>query len=267
MSEFSILAAFAHPDDETILAGGLIGMFSARGGKVHILLATRGEGGELGEPPITERSRLGFVRELELRCAAEALGAHSVTFLNYIDPEVGKDEALYPFEADLESLSQEIAAAMRATRAQALLTHGSNGEYGHPAHILMHQASKFALQSAWGTGIPLYTIAADFPDHPRPRLANQGDPAHFIVDVSPWLATKLKAAECHRTQHALFVRRSSQEAGRALALSEVLMPVESLHRAWPPAGEYGDDPVARFLREHCHEALISDDLKHLPEHP
>jgi hypothetical protein len=44
----------------------------------------------------------------------------------------------------------------------------------------------------------------------------------------------LAAAACLRTQRALFLRRSSPEAGRQLRLEEVLMRQESLHRAWPP---------------------------------
>lgn len=260
MTDLSILAAFAHPDDETILAGGILAMLATQGAAVHILSATRGEGGELGEPPITERSQLGQVREAELRCAAEALGAKSVLFLDYLDPVVGADEALFPFQADFEGLALEIGSSVAATKANAVITHGSDGEYGHPAHTLMHKACKFALQSAWGNSMPLYGISADFPEHPRPRLANKADPADFVVDVEPWLPMKLKAAECHLTQAALFVRRSSEEAGRPMALAEVLMQVESLHRAWPPVEAQVSDVLARFLRETCVHALIVDDL-------
>ena len=222
VAELTLLAAFAHPDDETILAGGLLAMLANRGAVLHLLVATRGEGGELGEPALAERSGLGQVRSLELRCAAGELGIQSVIFLDYIDPLVGEGEELYPFEADFESLTQEITAAMHATQANALLTHGSDGEYGHPAHALMHRACKFALQSDWGGSVPLYAISADYPDHPRPRLANKHDPAHFVIDIEPWVSTKLQAAACHRSQAALvrtplFSRsRASLELGGSL---------------------------------------------------
>ena len=75
MVDLTVLAVFAHPDDETILAGGILAMLAEQGATLHLLLATRGEGGEPGEPPLTERSQLGMVREAELRCAAEKLGA------------------------------------------------------------------------------------------------------------------------------------------------------------------------------------------------
>ena len=260
MDELVVLAAFAHPDDETIFAGGTLAMLVDRGATLHILLATRGEGGELGEPPITDRPGLGAIREHELRCAAESLGATSVLFLDYVDPLVGEDESLHPFKADLETLADEIGAAFQATQAQVLITHGSNGEYGHPAHALMHRACMLGLQASMGVSAPLYTVSASFPEHPKPRLVNKDDPAHFIINIEPWLKIKLQAAECHRTQSALFVRRSSQAAGHSMSLVQVLMRVESLHRAWPAQDHAAGDPLAVFLRERCGDALILDTL-------
>jgi LmbE family N-acetylglucosaminyl deacetylase len=259
--ELNILAAFAHPDDETILAGGTLAMLTDRGARLHLLLATRGEGGELGEPPLVDREGLGLQREQELNCAAEALGATSVVFLDYIDPLMGEDESLHPFEANFETLAEEIGAAMQATTANVLITHGSNGEYGHPAHVLMHRAGLLGLQVCTGTAAPLFTISPNFPDHPRPRLANRDDRAHFILNIEPWLPIKLKAAECHRTQGALFVRRSSQEAGRRLSLDQVLMKLEGLHRAWPPLETRKVDPLTQFLRRRCRDALLIDQLE------
>ncbi len=76
----------------------------------------------------------------------------------------------------------------------------------------------------------LYTFAANFPEHPRPRLANADDPADLVLDVSPVLDKKEAAALCHKTQNPLFVRRRSQELGRPVTVREALLTVESLHR-------------------------------------
>ncbi len=48
----NILAFFAHPDDETMLCGGTLALLARAGARVHLLIATRGEGGENGEPPV-----------------------------------------------------------------------------------------------------------------------------------------------------------------------------------------------------------------------
>jgi LmbE family N-acetylglucosaminyl deacetylase len=104
---------------------------------------------------------------------------------------------------------------------------------------------------SFGEGAPrLYTAAASFPEHPKPRLSNKDDPADLVLDVSAALEQKQQAALCHRTQHALFVRRASKEAGRQLTVPEVIVKVESLHRAYPPIeeGRLSDDPIAELLK-------------------
>jgi LmbE family N-acetylglucosaminyl deacetylase len=173
------------------------------------------------------------VREDELRCAAKALGAASLELMDYIDPTVGPGDALFPFSEDVLTLTGQLVAAIRHRGANALLAHGPNGEYGHPAHILVHKAAQMAVEQM-GSGAPLfYTVQGAFENHPHPRLANVDAPAHLLVDVASVLEQKTAAAMCHRTQHALFVRRGSEEAGRLLTVAEVVQPVESLHRIHP----------------------------------
>jgi LmbE family N-acetylglucosaminyl deacetylase len=236
-----VLAFFAHPDDETILAGGALALLAHAGAQVHYLCATRGEGGEAGEPPLCELSELGAVREGEMVCAVQALGGRSLTFLDYIDPRVGADNQLFAYTDDLPFLAGQVAASIRQFQAKAVLTHGANGEYGHPAHMLSHQAARLAVQSFWqqpGDLRPvMYSVSAMHAHHPRPRLANKDESAHLVLDVTPALPAKTQAALCHRTQHALFVRRASQEAGRKLSVPEVILRVESLHRAFPEVSQ------------------------------
>jgi LmbE family N-acetylglucosaminyl deacetylase len=248
----NILAFFAHPDDETVFAGGALALLAQQGAQVHFLCATRGEGGETGEPPLCTQEQLGEVREQELICAVQALGGRSLTFLGYTDPRVGAREELFPYTQDLTFLAGQVAATIRQFQIEAVITHGSRGEYGHPAHQLNHRASRLAVESLWqgngsGKSPLLYTVSASFPEHPRPRLVNPDDPADIILDITPVLDSKTKALLCHRTQHALFVRRSSQEAGRQLTVPEVAQRRESLHRVIPPWDGTQKDRLAEML--------------------
>ena len=140
---------------------------------------------------------------------------------------------------------------MRRLRPGIVLTHGRDGEYGHPAHKLLHRATWAAFQR-WlatnpverqdvrrgprqavnGRETSLYTIAAAIPGL-QDRLFNDSEPADLILELerTPWLDAKEAAALCHRTQHALF-KRSKQ----AKTVRQVLRRVESLHRHWPPNG-------------------------------
>jgi LmbE family N-acetylglucosaminyl deacetylase len=243
----NIIALFAHPDDETMLAGGTLALLAQNGASVHYLCATRGEGGEIGEPPLCTQEQLGEVREKEMACAVQALGGRSLTFLDYVDPRVGADNTLFAYSDNLTELVEQVAAQIRQFDAQIVISHGSNGEYGHPAHLLTHQAAHMAIESLDGGGPGFYTTAAIFPEHPRPRLANPDDPADLILDVTPALDQKTQAALCHRTQHALFVRRASEEAGHSLSVPEVIMKVESLRQWQAPGHQRGQDSLTTLL--------------------
>ena len=173
-------------------------------------------------------------------CAVGKLGGKSLTFLGYVDPTVGPGDELYAPEHDPIMLSGQIIASLKQTGAQVLLTHGSNGEYGHPAHRLVHTAAMVAVASL-GEAAPLaYSFAASYPSHPYPRLSNADDPADVVVDVSGYLDQKEAAALCHVTQTALFVRRRSEAAGHPLSVREVLLPAEAFRRQWPAHPVAGD---------------------------
>ena len=75
----TILAISAHPDDESLFAGGTLALYAEQGHQVYILETTRGEGGEVGEPPLTTKDNLGAYREQEVRKAARALGVRPMS--------------------------------------------------------------------------------------------------------------------------------------------------------------------------------------------
>jgi LmbE family N-acetylglucosaminyl deacetylase len=245
----NVLTFYAHPDDETMMAGGALALLARQGAKIHYYSATRGEGGETGDPPLCSNEQLGEVREAELVCAVKALGGSSLTFLGYVDPRVGPGDMLFAFEANLTLLAGQIAASIQQHQPLAIFGHGSSGEYGHPAHILMHQAVSIAVASLGQQAPLLYTSNAIYPGHPRPRLANQNDPAHLVLDISSVHAQKVQAALCHKTQNAMFVRNSSKDAGRTLTIAELVPTQESFHRVHPavPEGAQPEDEIMRAL--------------------
>ena len=95
-----ILLIFAHPDDESFIAGGLVRRHADRGAETALVTATRGDAGRVGEPPLCRREELPAVREAELRRAAGILGIADVHLLDYRDkhlaeaPAAGMREAL-----------------------------------------------------------------------------------------------------------------------------------------------------------------------------
>jgi LmbE family N-acetylglucosaminyl deacetylase len=130
----------------------------------------------------------------------------------------------------------------RQRRADLLITHGGDGEYGHPAHQLVNRAVIEGARHLLPNTL-VYTVAAHVPSI-EDRLWNQSEPAHFALDIRPWGEQKVAAMECHRSQHALFKRRKQLKTVR-----EALRTVESVRRARPDThGEPPDDVFARLLR-------------------
>jgi N-acetylglucosamine malate deacetylase 2 len=244
----NILAFFAHPDDETMLCGGTLALLAAAGARVHYLSATRGEGGEVGDPPLCTQAELGQVREAEMACAVQALGGASLDFSWIMSTRwLGLKTRSSHFEAELEQVVDALTRHIRLRNIGALLTHGKNGEYGHPAHKLVNLAASLAV-AALGEAAPLlYHGQAAFEGHPKPHLMNKDEPAHLVLETAPVKDAKTAAALCHRTQHALFVRRASEREGRPVAVPEVITTLESLHRAYPPVDGQVQDQLARLL--------------------
>ncbi|MGD9350574.1 MAG: hypothetical protein PVF71_13020, partial [Desulfobacterales bacterium] len=58
----------------------------------------------------------------------------------------------------------------------------------------------------------------------RERILNQDDEADIIVDTSPWHDTKVAAALCHKTQHAMFLRNSG-----APSVADMVWKTEAFH--------------------------------------
>ena len=240
----NVLFVGAHPDDETVMAGGTLALLHAQGVATHLVCVTDGRGGGTsGVPGMDTPEALARARVEELRCATIALGFTNVTQLGYIDPVMGPGEELYGFEADENTLAAQIAAHIRERAADVVLTHGTDGEYGHPAHRQVHRIVLRAVREH-ALKVVVYGVAGWVPDIDD-RLWNHSDPAHLALDVTPWIAAKHAAMLCHRTQFDSFTRRRHLKT-----VEEATRQIESFHRHWPPTpvSDTPDDAFAVLLR-------------------
>ena len=191
----TLLAVFAHPDDESFRPGGTLALLARRGVGVQVLIATRGQAGSRGNPPLCAPEELPAMRENELRCACSALGIQPPLLLDYQDGQLT--------EADPEGLAAQILQVVKATRPQVMLTFGADGLSGHPDHIAIGQAAAEAFRRAEDVAA-LYTLAV-----PRSLAESLGmkqiravpdEAIALAVDVSAVWDAKMTAIRCHRTQ-------------------------------------------------------------------
>jgi LmbE family N-acetylglucosaminyl deacetylase len=232
----SLLAVFAHPDDESIACGGLLAMCSDRGVRVVLLCATHGENnhGVRDEVWFEQRAR-------ELHEASAILGVQDVILLDYRD-------GFLPWAGDL---SDRIEEEIRRLRPDAVLTFGKDGLYWHPDHIAICEATTAAVDSLDDEAPALYYVT--MPPGQMRRIVDElwsaeesvaaasplfgmanpdafgvgATPPSLIIDVTACAPRKLAALKCHRSQingNGL-ARMSDADAAR-------LLGIEHLHR--PP---------------------------------
>jgi len=120
-----ILSIWAHPDDETYLAGGVMAAAVAGGQPVTCVSATAGELGT--DDPVTwPPERLGRVRRWEAGAAMSILGVTDHRFLGLPDGGL----------ADLDPAGPvaQLAALMTEVAPDTILTFGPDGRTFHPDH-------------------------------------------------------------------------------------------------------------------------------------
>jgi N-acetylglucosamine malate deacetylase 2 len=209
----TLLAVFAHPDDESFRPGGTLALLARRGVRVQVLTATRGGAGSRGNPPLCAPEELPAMRENELRCACSALGIQPPLLLDYQDGQLT--------EADPEGLAAQILQVVKATRPQVMLTFGADGLSGHPDHIAIGQAAAEAFRRAEDVAA-LYTLAV-----PRSLAESLGmkqiravsdESIALAVDVSTAWEAKMSAIRCHRTQSGESPILNAPEARQRLFL-------------------------------------------------
>jgi len=140
----STLVCFhAHPDDEAISTGGVMAQAAAAGHRVVLVVATRGEVGEVGDGFLAPGEQLWERRVAEVTAAAGVLGVQRLEFLGYRDSGmIGTPENDDPscfWQAGVDDAAGKLAAILDEERADALTIYDEDGVYGHPDHIQVHR--------------------------------------------------------------------------------------------------------------------------------
>jgi N-acetyl-1-D-myo-inositol-2-amino-2-deoxy-alpha-D-glucopyranoside deacetylase len=208
----SVLLVHAHPDDETIATGALIAEMVARGIRVSLLTATRGERGEVVPGPLAGlagTAALTAAREHELQRATAILGVTQQFWLGepparaaglavrryrdsgmtWIRPGLAGPaddvEAEALALAPLDEVAADVAALITVLRPASIISYDSGGGYGHPDHVRLHVA---VLQACRRVGTPFAEIRHEQAD------------ADEWFDLGRRLTTVTAALRCHASQ-------------------------------------------------------------------
>jgi LmbE family N-acetylglucosaminyl deacetylase len=233
----TLLAVFAHPDDETFGTGGTLAHYARQGVDVHLVCATRGEVGE-APPDLKGFVSIADMRSNELMCASNILGLESVSFLGYRDSGMlgssnnSHPDALATQPTDI--VARQVAAFIRRLKPNVVVTFDPIGGYRHPDHIAIQRATVEAIRIAADAaqeieGLPPHVpqklyystfsrrflraavrvlqLARQDPHHfgknrdiDIASLVDVEYPIHARVSTRDVIAQKQRAFECHSSQ-------------------------------------------------------------------
>lgn len=222
MTPMSLMAVFAHPDDEAFGTGGTLSRYADEGCDVFVVTATRGEAGQIAEPSLATPANLPTVRERELRCSCQQYNVHPPHFLDYLD---GQLTVVHQGQA-----VGKLVRLIRQLKPDVLVTFGPDGIYGHYDHIAVHRWATIAFDLAADPDCfpdletcephqvqKLYyrvssqeSMDARRQNGQRPAVMMDGVPFPFVgvpmdqittvIDVSDFVDAKLRGILCHATQ-------------------------------------------------------------------
>ncbi len=260
-SKRRLLISLAHPDDESFGMAGTIARYANEDVDVYLIISTNGDVGEVDPEYLEGYASIAEKRLAELNCATQTLGVTRLYTFGYRDSGMaGTPDNNHPdslFSAGVDVVADQIAEIIREVRPHVVVTFDPYGGYGHPDHIVMHQATVQAFDTVKGeTDQPqkLYFMTFDrrwlkllvrvlplFGQNPAEwgrnkdidlrEIAAHSYPIHARLDNRPYAQIAEQARLCHASQ--LPGGESPKKVGQ-LIQAWLFGTEETYMRAYPP---------------------------------
>lgn len=204
----TLLAVFAHPDDEQVVSP-MLARYAREGVKVVLAIATDGQKGVRQHAGISAGEALATARAGEARCACERLGIEPPILIGI------EDGALHQQENKVKARDQ-VAKLLSALKPDAVVTWGPDGVTGHTDHRMISNIVTEVIQRG-GAGVTSSLFYAGLPAERLPALkdAAGGKPLplpdvavvaerYLPVRIAYTDADARSAAEslaCHKSQY------------------------------------------------------------------
>lgn len=208
----SVLAIFAHPDDELFIAP-VLSRYAKEGVDCHLAIVTDGRFGVAPHMNGLDGDELANLRREELLSAARELGIQPPILMNFADGFSHKTPELKPALQDVSNLYDEVLKLINDLQPTALITFGPDGVYGHPDHTTVGNVVTTVFQAMHpGTKMQLYypgICLQDFPELFDPDSSEADrtlyglDAAHLPIKIT-FSDADAEAAHrslsCHQSQ-------------------------------------------------------------------
>ena len=176
----TLMAIFAHPDDEIVISP-ILSKYQKEGVNIHLVIVTDGSKGVTPHANIPAGELLAKTRAEEALCVTKTLGIHSPIFLNYIDGDLALKE-------NINSLDEKIDSLFKKYRPNTVISFGPGGQYGHPDHRIVSNVVTEVFQRE--TSESLQNLL--YYGYPK-EISNTN--VSFNTDLVQWLNDNLKRTQ------------------------------------------------------------------------
>ncbi|MGZ4788173.1 MAG: PIG-L deacetylase family protein [Terriglobales bacterium] len=145
MTKRVLLAVFAHPDDECVVAP-VLARYAREGADVYLVYATDGEHGVRAHFGMKQGRELGKHRRHEAECVSRELGIKPPIFLGLEDGSLG--QFTNPPGKHLRDMTHKLQKVFDELHPNVVVTWGPDGGYGHPDHRLVQDVVTELVQSS-----------------------------------------------------------------------------------------------------------------------
>ena len=201
--EKSIMAIFAHPDDESTIAP-LIARYVREGVKVYLVIATDGRLGVNDFSGLEAGDGLVAIRKEEMLCSANKLGAELI-HLDYHD-QLKAGEGYDGHMPHARALIKEIHQLVSDKKPDVLITFGPDGGSNHMDHRLIGATTTSVyLSQVWEKPSKLFYVGtpSSHIENEESRLLRGVDPSFMNVEIEfndQDLEAAIQSMECHKSQ-------------------------------------------------------------------
>ena len=199
----TILAVFAHPDDESTIAPMLV-KYSREGAAVHLVIVTDGRYGTNDFHDHVAGEKLVDTRKEEMKCAASQLGVNLI-HLDYHD-QLRAGEGYDGHVPHARAMIKDLFGIMERIQPDVVITWGPDGGSTHMDHRLVGASiTQVYLSKEWEKPIALfyYGTPAESIDNPENRIL-RGQASKYLRTKISYTNEDLDIAyesyKCHYSQ-------------------------------------------------------------------
>ncbi len=227
----TLMAIFAHPDDEMTVAP-ILAKYKDEGTKVYLVVCTDGRYGTNEFSGLEGGDSLAELRREEMKCAAEKIGVELI-HLDYHD-QLKASEGYDGHVPHAKKLIKELHKIISEKEPDVLITWGPDGGSTHMDHRLVGASvTQIFVNKVWEKPAELYYVGtpSQFIDDPEQQILAGVDSTYLKTRISYSQENAEKAMtslKCHKSQVSpdmlTWIAENREKSGNTIYLRQFVGP-------------------------------------------